>query len=60
MDGKNISTHSATVADTQVVNTEYFQSALYVSPNGAYQGLEVTIVQDILETLILRSCYFKS
>lgn len=30
MDGKNISTHSATVADTQVVNTEYFQSALYV------------------------------
>lgn len=40
MGGKNISKHSATVADTQVVNkvTEYFQSALFVSRNGAYQG----------------------
>lgn len=32
MGGKVISKHSATVADTQVVNTvtEYFQSALFV------------------------------
>lgn len=52
MGGKNISKHSATVIDTQVVNTvtEYFQSALFVYHQWRLSGLEIMIVQDILQS----------